>query len=150
MDKLTVHDDIVVHDKFPQLRRHQFRIPNFHITISFLNAHPNVFFVFGDNLLHRGKGGAAALRDHPNAIGFITKKYPNNDLNSFFQPGEYSEIFKSECSRMYDMMANFPNHYYLFSKLGGGLANKFCIFERLIEPWLLNLENKFINCSILF
>jgi len=52
-------------------------IPN-HMTKEYLRAHPEVIFVFGDNLIHRGKGGAAKLRDEPNTYGFITKKYPNN------------------------------------------------------------------------
>ena len=150
MAKIKVQDKITIFDNYKREPYHQFRIPGFWVTIDFLNDNPNVFFVFGDNLVHRGKGGAASLRDLSNTIGFITKKYPNNDINSFFKPDEYYPIFNQECAKMCDLMSRYQNHYYLFSKLGAGLANKFCIFEKLIEPWLLSLETKFVNCALLF
>lgn len=47
---------------------------NFIVTKQFLDNNPNAIFVFGDNLLRVGYGGAAILRDHPQTYGFITKK----------------------------------------------------------------------------
>lgn len=44
------------------------------ITDQLLNNNPNALFVFGDNLIRKGYGGAAALRDHPQAFGFVTSK----------------------------------------------------------------------------
>lgn len=52
----------------------------------FLNSNPNAIFVFGDNLIRRGTGGAAKLRHHPQTYGFVTKKLPNNNDASFFTP----------------------------------------------------------------
>jgi hypothetical protein len=49
------------------------------IAREYLRSHPDHVFVFGDNLLGRGLGGAAALRREPNTFGFITKKRPDND-----------------------------------------------------------------------
>jgi hypothetical protein len=34
-----------------------------YITKKYLENHPNHIFVFGDNSLRQGKGGAASLRD---------------------------------------------------------------------------------------
>ena len=150
MSKITAVEKLIIHDHFPELRRHQFRIPNLTITINFLNDNPNIYFIYGDNILHKGKGGAAALRDQPNTIGFITKKFPNDDNTSFYHPDEYLQVFHKECDRLITLMKNNPHHYYLFSKIGSGLANKYCIFQLIIEPWLLSLENKFTNCSLLF
>ena len=45
-----------------------------HITQKYLREHSNEIFVFGDNILRKGHGGAAALRNEPNTYGFITKK----------------------------------------------------------------------------
>ena len=47
---------------------------NIHISLDFLDSTPNAYFIFGDNLTRKGNGGAAKLRVHPHAIGFITKK----------------------------------------------------------------------------
>ena len=71
------------------------QVPN-KITKKFLQENPNVIFVFGDNLLRKGKGGAAKLRDEPNTYGFITKKAPNNQDSSFYRPIEYRYIFEEE------------------------------------------------------
>jgi hypothetical protein len=48
---------------------------NIKITQEFLDTNPNAYFIFGDNLERWGHGGAARLRDHPHAIGFITKNF---------------------------------------------------------------------------
>jgi hypothetical protein len=69
---------------------------NFIVTKQFLDNNENAIFVFGDNQLHIGKGGAAILRDHPRAYGFITKKYPDNDLDAFYTASEYQEVFERE------------------------------------------------------
>ena len=72
--------------------RISFHVP-FTMDREFLNRHGNVLFIFGDNSRHFGKGGAAKLRDRPNAIGFVTKKYPSNEDSSFFTLNDYSEVF---------------------------------------------------------
>ena len=63
------------------------------ITKKYLQENPNHIFVFGDNFLKRGKAGGAEFRDEPNTYGFLTKKYPNNNDDSFFKPNEYVKIF---------------------------------------------------------
>lgn len=111
-----------------------------YITEEFLRANPNVTFVFGDNLIRQGKGGAAKLRDEPNTYGFITKKAPNNDYESFYRPSDYVDMFYAELLRLAKEIEKNPERTYLISKLGGGLANRYKIYEILIEPGLKKLE----------
>lgn len=48
----------------------------------------NIFFVFGDNLVKKGKGGQAVIRGLKNTIGVPTKKYPSNRSNSYMSDDE--------------------------------------------------------------
>jgi len=119
------------------------------ITKEYLNNNPNYIFVFGDNTLRKGKGGAAKLRDEPNSYGFITKKYPNNQNNSFYKPEEYQYVFDIEFEKLKDLIIKNPNKKFLISKLGAGLANRYHIFEEIIEPQLQKLK-KYLNVSFLY
>jgi len=101
---------------------------------SFLRSNPDCIFVFGDNLERRGKGGAAKLRDEPNTYGFITKKRPMDADSAFYHPNEYEKIYKSEISKLREESIRNQDRCYLISKVGAGLANRFGIFEMIIEP----------------
>ena len=114
------------------------KIPKY-VTEEFLRANPDVVFVFGDNLVRKGKGGAAKLRDEPNTYGFVTKRYPNNEDGSFYRPLEYVQLFYSELMLLSAEISNHPERTYLISKLGAGLANKYLIYDKVIEPVLKNL-----------
>lgn len=48
-------------------------------------ASPDALFVYGDNLARWGKGGQAAIRDEPNAVGIPTKKAPGMHPVDFFK-----------------------------------------------------------------
>lgn len=112
------------------------------ITHEFLDENPNAYFIFGDNLVKQGYGGAAKLRDHPHAIGFITKKFPDNREDSFYKPEEYSSVFFEELFKLETLIKKYPNKIFYISKLGSELANKFCIWEKLIQHNLtLKLQN---------
>ena len=103
------------------------------ITQEFLDNNPNAYFVFGDNLERRGYGGAAKLRDHPHSIGFITKKFPDNHDGSFYKPEEYSSVFFEELKKLKTIIEKRPDKMFYISQLGGGLANKFYIWQKLIR-----------------
>ncbi len=119
-------------------KRKAFHIP-FQITKKFLDANPNCYFIFGDNTEGRGYGGAAKLRDHSNAIGFVTKRFPSNWDKSFYTLENYSPVFEKEKLRLIQFIENNKHNWILISKLGGGLANRYHIFENFIEPWLESL-----------
>ncbi len=118
------------------------------ITKEYLYSHPDHIFVFGDNTTQKGHGGAAALRDCYNTYGFITKKYPNNNDQSFYQQTEYKEVFEVEMVKLIQIIETNPNKFFLISKLGAGLANKYNIYETIIQPGLEQLK-KYPNVSIL-
>jgi len=115
------------------------KIPKY-ITAEFLRENPNIIFVFGDNLVKRGKGGAAKLRDEPNTYGFLTKKYPNNKDSSFFRPKEYKIIFYQQFLFLIKEIKKNPKKTYIIPKLGSGLANKYHIYEKIIQPNLKKLK----------
>ena len=126
-----------------------FHLPNFTVTKTFLTYNPTVLFVFGDNTIRKGFGGAAALRNCENAYGFITKKYPNNKSTSFYTIDEYSMIFIEEFAKLIHIIENNPNRLILISKLGAGLANKHHIFENIIHPNFEQLS-KYNNVTLLY
>lgn len=122
---------------------------NLKITQEFLDSTPNAYFVFGDNLERYGHRGAAQLRDHPHAIGFITKKFPDNKDESFYKPEEYSPVFFEELEKLKKIIQRRPDKIFYISQLGGGLANRYKIWERLIRHNLvraLSESNNVVFC----
>lgn len=57
---------------------------NDHYTVPLLRQNPDKIFVFGDNLLRKGKGGQAVIRDEINSFGIVTKRKPTMELDAFF------------------------------------------------------------------
>jgi hypothetical protein len=118
------------------------------INKEWLRENPNHFFVFGDNLARYGLKGAATLRHHPRAIGFVTKKAPNYYDSSYYRPDEYREVFISELFNLMKIIQQNPNAVFLISKLGAGLANRYGIWEEVIKN---GLENNLTSCeNVLF
>lgn len=116
-------------------------IPNPHqnwlglqVTTQILTENPNWVFVFGDNTLRRGIGGAAKLRYHPQAYGFITKKYPTYEIGAFYTPQDYVDVYKHELQALKTKIEKETDKIFLISLIGAGLANKFKIFEKVIQP----------------
>ena len=115
------------------------------VTSQFLDNTPDCFFIFGDNLVRTGCGGAARLRFHPKAIGFITKKYPDNLDNSFYRPTEYATIFFEELAKLEKQVKENLDKTFYISKLGAGLANKYYIWEKVINHNLVKALEKYNN-----
>lgn len=120
------------------------------MTREFLNENEDAVFVFGDNLIHKGYGGAAILRDHPRAYGFITKKYPNNEPDSFYGVGEYREIFERELMYLENDIKKEKNKTFYISQLGGGLANRYRIWETVIKNGLEKALSRYENVIFLW
>lgn len=57
-----------------------------------LRANPNFTFVFGDNCQRHGKGGQAAIRDEPNAMGLATKWAPATRAEDYFDDDDIDLI----------------------------------------------------------
>ena len=120
------------------------------ITREYLRDNPNHIFVFGDNTLRRGKGGAAALRDEPNTYGFITKILPNNSNEAFYTIDIYKPIYYVEIEKLKSYISQNLTKTFLISQLGSGLANRHGIFEKVIEPNIKNDLNEFDNVKFLW
>jgi len=118
------------------------------ITKEYLANNPTHIFVFGDNKLRYGKGGAATLRDVKNTYGFITKRAPNNKDSSFYKPSDYLLTFTKELTNLIVRIEAEPEHTFLISKLGSGLANKYKIYEKIIKPELEKLAEKYDNVRL--
>jgi len=116
----------------------------------YLREHPNEVFVYGDNLLRIGYGGAAALRDEPNTYGFITKKAPSGNKQDYYKPDEYEPVFYSELDKLIKIIKENPDKTYLISKIGADLANYYGIFEQIIEPKLHILLKNLSNVYFLW
>jgi hypothetical protein len=118
------------------------------ITKEYLANNPTHIFVFGDNKLRYGKGGAAILRDCKNSYGFITKRAPNNKDSSFYKPIDYVSTFTKELAKLIDKIESEPENIFLISKLGSGLANKYKIYETIIKPELDRLVEIYNNVRL--
>lgn len=118
---------------------------NFTVTLEFLDSNPDSYVVFGDNLTRKGTGGAAKLRVHPHAIGFITKKFPDNDTTSFYRPEEYSPVFFEELEKLATLIKRKSDKTFYVTQLGAGLANRFNIWQKLVHHNLVMKLEKFEN-----
>lgn len=75
-------------------------------------------FVIGDNVLRRGNGGQAIIRDCPASFGVVTKRLPGQYANSFFSDCETDrllveqDLLKLECLLQdnKDLIVYFPEH----------------------------------------
>jgi hypothetical protein len=123
---------------------------NFVVTQKFLRDNLDICFIFGDNKAGFGLGGAAALRYEPNTYGFVTKIFPDNRDVSFYRPAEYLPVYLKEIEKLKNFIARGEYKCYLISKLGGGLANKYGIWEKIIEPNIRKDLEEFNNVIYLF
>ena len=126
------------------------RHENFIMSGDFLDKNKRAIFVFGDNTLRQGYGGAAALRDHPQTYGFITKKYPDNHDTSFYKPEDYNSIFFDELIKLRVLISGEPFKTFYVSQLGAGLANKYNIWEKVIKEGLEKNLQQYPNVVFLW
>jgi hypothetical protein len=118
---------------------------DFEVTQHFLDSNSNAYFIFGDNVERRGYWGTSKLRDHPHALGFIIKKFPDNRDTSFYHVEEYLEVFFEELQKLVRIVKSRADKTFYISKLGDGLANRYQIYEFLIEPNLIQHLKDFDN-----
>ena len=123
---------------------------NFIVTKEFLDQNPNSIFVFGDNTRRVGYGGAAVLRDHAQSYGFITKKNPDNMDESFFRPESYRIDFTVQSIELQLVVEKNPDKIYYISQLGGGLANRYKIWEKVCKPGIEKYFSHYNNVVFLW
>lgn len=115
------------------------------ITEEYLNADPNAFFVYGDNLQRQGNSGSSILRGHPRSIGFVTRKAPQGVSGCTFKPHEYISQFFGSLKQLEEHVGKNPARTFYISKLGAGKANKYYIWELIIKPNLTTELGKYSN-----
>lgn len=54
------------------------------LSVALCRHNPDILYVFGDNLIGRGRVGQAIIRNEPNAVGIPTKRLPSMYIDSFF------------------------------------------------------------------
>jgi len=120
------------------------------ITKAYLKDHPMEVFVFGDNGKRTGYGGAAKLRDCRNVYGFITQKRPSKEASAHYTIAEYTPIFETELAKLKKTIEKNPSITYLISRVGGGLANKYHIWEEIIQPRIRKELKHYSNVKFLW
>jgi hypothetical protein len=92
------------------------------ISTELLRENPNKFYLFGDNLEGKGKGGQAIVRDEPNAIGIPTKKAPRRDESAYFTDDELRDN-KAAIDKAFDKLPDDAVIVIPEDGLGTGLAD---------------------------
>ena len=114
-----------------------------HFSVEDCNNNPDKIYVFGDNLIHKGKGGQAIIRDCRNTYGIPTKRAPSMNSNAFFSDrfDEY-EAIKAKIEKLIildhcktDITFVFPT-----AGLGTGLAKM-----NQTSPKLFKYMNKMLH-----
>ena len=81
----------------------------------------------------------------------ITKDFLDENTNSYFVFGDnlerwsYSPVFFEELDKLEKLIKKSPNKIFYISQLGGGLANKYNIWQKLIRHNLVNKLENFDN-----
>lgn len=102
---------------------------------------PDYIFVFGDNLLHAGRGGTAKIRYLKNTFGIPTKRFPSNDERAFFRDrkDEVEEIEKS-LKNLLQLFNNGSELVFPTGGIGTGLAK---LEEK--SPKIFSYLNNFLS-----
>jgi hypothetical protein len=116
-----------------------------YITKEKLDSEPYSYFLFGDSYERSGTKGASSIRSHPRTISFITRKNLNDDDSAYFKPQEYIEIFFTQLDFIEKEIKKMQNVVFYISKLGGGGANKYGIWTKLIRANLVETLEKYDN-----
>jgi hypothetical protein len=114
------------------------------VTEELLNQSPETYFVYGDNESRQGTDGAAALRNHPRAIGFITKRHPSVKVDCY-KPDEYVKPFFEQLDQLHGIIKNAPHQKFYISKIGSGAANRYYIWQLIIKHNLIDSLGEFDN-----
>lgn len=94
------------------------------LSVELCRSEPTRIFIFGDNLLKRGKAGQATIRDEPNSFGIPTKRVPSMSDTAFFsdQDDEYA-IVRSHLVHIWKLHLSGITIVLPCNKIGSGLAN---------------------------
>jgi len=118
---------------------------NILVTREFLDKNTNVYYVFPENIERTGCETSAFLRDHNRSIGFIAKKFADNDDGSFYRPEEYSTIFFEELLKLKRIIELHPENTYYIANMKVSCIDKFNIWNKLMMHNIVSRLSKFDN-----
>lgn len=118
---------------------------NILITRDFLDYNPNAYYVFPENLQREGTELSTQLRDHPHSLGFVVKRFSDNDEGSFYKPEELSAIFFEELLKLKKVIQGRPEKTFYIANMKIPSVNRYKIWERLIYHNLVLKLEKFDN-----
>ena len=97
------------------------------ITRNKVKENPDVLYLFGDNLLRKGLGGQAKeMRGENNTLGIISKKYPSNNISSFYYDNDFYswlEVFSSDIKNLAEKINSGKYKAIVIPTIGVGLAD---------------------------
>ena len=94
-----------------------------HYTPDYLRKHPDITFVFGDNLSRTGNGGQAIIRNEPNAVGLVSKRTPDHSPAAYMTgtPTDYDAV-NADLSRIEELAISGKQLVFPAAGIGTGLA----------------------------
>ena len=95
-------------------------------TVKLCQDNPQTLFVFGDNMIRKGRNGQAVIRDCDNSFGIATKVLPSMSPNSFFSDDNPAHLKRVqtdlEMLLMTKLAGVYKNIAFPSKGLGTGLA----------------------------
>lgn len=95
-------------------------------TVELLRSNPDKVYVFGDNLVRRGKKGQSVIRYEPNVIGITTKRLPSYLEEAYFKDRDDEfKMLRADLLRLLTLAKKEggPTIVFPYNGLGTGLAN---------------------------
>ena len=97
------------------------------ITRDKVKENPDVLYLFGDNAVRQGLGGQAKeMRGEPNAVGIVTKLYPNNRQDAFYCDDDFYmwlEVFSADIRSLAERINSGKYKAIVIPQIGVGLAD---------------------------
>lgn len=97
------------------------------ITKDKVKENTDVLYLFGDNLLRKGLGGQAKeMRGEENALGVVSKKYPSNNISSFYTDDDFYswlEVFSVDIKNLAEKINSGKYKALVIPQIGVGLAD---------------------------
>lgn len=92
-----------------------------------IKENPDVLYLFGDNLIRKGLGGQAKeMRGEENTLGIVSKKYPSNNLSSFYTDKDFYswlEVFSGDIKNLAEKINSGRYKALVIPPIGIGLAD---------------------------
>ena len=113
-----------------------------YLSSSLCRSNPDKLFVFGDNLIQKGKKGQAQIRDESNSFGVPTKRLPCLREDCFF--ADRKDEFNAVEDSIFNLISLGHEYEIILPEdgIGTGLAEM-----DVRSPKLFNYMNKMLGYS---